>query len=55
MSFDVERVRAAYPALTDGYAYLDGAAGTQVPAAVIESMLAGAELLMTGCDEEEAW
>jgi hypothetical protein len=23
--------------------------------AVIESMLAGAELLMTGCDEEEAW
>jgi hypothetical protein len=37
------------------------AAGPQVmPAgpegiAVIESMLAGAELLMTGCDEEEAW
>jgi hypothetical protein len=38
-----------------------GPAGPQVmPAgpegiAVIESMLAGAELLMTGCDEEEAW
>src|SRR6516165_9648444 len=35
MTFDVGRVRAAYPALADGYAYLDGAAGTQVPAAVI--------------------
>ena len=38
MSFDVNRVRAAYPALTDGYAYLDGAAGTQVPTAVIEEI-----------------
>src|ERR1700739_3923859 len=38
MSFDVNRVRAAYPALSDGYAYLDGAAGTQVPAAVIEAI-----------------
>ncbi len=38
MSFDVKRVRAAYPALTDGYAYLDGAAGTQVPAAVIDAI-----------------
>ena len=38
MTFDVNRVRAAYPALTDGYAYLDGAAGTQVPAAVIEAI-----------------
>ena len=28
MSFDVGRVRALYPALADGYAYLDGAAGT---------------------------
>jgi cysteine desulfurase family protein (TIGR01976 family) len=35
MTFDVSRIRAAYPALADGYAYLDGAAGTQVPAAVI--------------------
>jgi cysteine desulfurase family protein (TIGR01976 family) len=35
VAFDVRRVRAAYPALADGYAYLDGAAGTQVPAAVI--------------------
>lgn len=35
MAFDVSRVRASYPALADGYAYLDGAAGTQLPAAVI--------------------
>ena len=38
MTFDVKFVRAAYPALNDGYAYLDGAAGTQVPAAVIEAI-----------------
>jgi cysteine desulfurase family protein (TIGR01976 family) len=38
VTFDVKRVRAAYPALTDGHAYLDGAAGTQVPAAVIEAI-----------------
>jgi cysteine desulfurase family protein (TIGR01976 family) len=38
VSFDIDRVRAAYPALSDGYAYLDGAAGTQVPAAVIEAI-----------------
>src|SRR5258708_39334712 len=40
MAFDVTRVRAAYPALADGYAYLDGAAGTQVPAAVIAAISA---------------
>ncbi|MGD0685374.1 MAG: cysteine desulfurase-like protein [Streptosporangiaceae bacterium] len=38
MAFDVSTVRSAYPALADGYAYLDGAAGTQVPAAVIEAI-----------------
>jgi cysteine desulfurase family protein (TIGR01976 family) len=38
VSLDVKRVRAAYPALGDGYAYLDGAAGTQVPVAVIEAI-----------------
>ena len=38
MTFDVGRVRAAYPALGDGYAYLDGAAGTQVPSVVIEAI-----------------
>jgi cysteine desulfurase family protein (TIGR01976 family) len=41
VSWDVGRVRALYPALADGYAYLDGAAGTQVPAAVIGA-IAGA-------------
>ena len=38
MTFDVARVRALYPALTDGHAYLDGAAGTQVPVAVIDAI-----------------
>ncbi|HEY1624875.1 MAG TPA: cysteine desulfurase-like protein [Streptosporangiaceae bacterium] len=41
MTFDVNRVRAAYPALADGHAYLDGAAGTQVPSPVIDA-IAGA-------------
>ena len=41
MPFDVTRVRAAYPALADGYAYLDGAAGTQLPDRVIGA-IAGA-------------
>jgi cysteine desulfurase family protein (TIGR01976 family) len=38
MTIDVSAVRAAYPALADGYAYLDGAAGTQVPASVIQAI-----------------
>ena len=38
MTFDSKRVRAAYPALSDGYSYLDGAAGTQAPAPVIEAI-----------------
>ncbi len=36
--YDVNRVRAQFPALRDGYAYLDGAAGTQVPEVVIEAI-----------------
>jgi cysteine desulfurase family protein (TIGR01976 family) len=36
--FDVATVRALYPALTDGHAYLDGAAGTQVPVSVIDAI-----------------
>ena len=40
MGFDVAAVRAAYPALADGYAYLDGAAGTQVPRSVIDAISA---------------
>jgi cysteine desulfurase family protein (TIGR01976 family) len=42
MKFDVAAVRACYPALADGYAYLDGAAGTQVPTAVINAMSSAA-------------
>jgi cysteine desulfurase family protein (TIGR01976 family) len=36
--YDVSTVRASYPALADGVAYLDGAAGTQVPHSVIEAI-----------------
>jgi len=39
-TFDVSRVRASYPALLDGHAYLDGAAGTQVPRSVIDAIAA---------------
>src|SRR3954463_574634 len=35
--YDVVSVRSRYPALDDGWGYLDGAAGTQVPRAVIEA------------------
>src|SRR5215831_10078617 len=38
MGLDVSAVRAAYPALADGYAYLDGAAGTQLPVPVIDAI-----------------
>jgi cysteine desulfurase family protein (TIGR01976 family) len=38
MAFDVGKVRAAYPALADGYAYLDGAAGAQLPDSVITAV-----------------
>jgi cysteine desulfurase family protein (TIGR01976 family) len=38
VKLNVPAVRACYPALADGYAYLDGAAGTQVPASVIEAI-----------------
>ena len=37
---DVAAVRALYPALSDGQAYLDGAAGTQVPVPVMEAITA---------------
>jgi len=40
VKLNVDAVRACYPALADGYAYLDGAAGTQVPAAVIDAISA---------------
>jgi cysteine desulfurase family protein (TIGR01976 family) len=40
LTFDVSAVRALYPALADGHAYLDGAAGTQVPVSVIDAIAA---------------
>lgn len=40
MPFDVTATRALYPALRDGYAYLDGAAGTQVPSPVVDAVAA---------------
>lgn len=40
MAFDVKSVRSHYPALSDGFAYLDGAAGTQLPDAVIDTIAA---------------
>ena len=40
MTLDIDAIRAAYPALGDGFVYLDGAAGTQVPAAVIDAVAA---------------
>lgn len=46
MTFDVELVRRAYPALSDGFAYLDGAAGTQLPFSVIDAV---AETWRVGC------
>ncbi|MGO9965458.1 MAG: cysteine desulfurase-like protein [Acidimicrobiales bacterium] len=47
MTLDVARIRSSYPALADGYAYLDGAAGTQVPSSVIE-VISGAYLAGLG-------
>src|SRR2546430_15992747 len=38
VAFDVAAIRAGSPALADGYAYLDGAAGTQTPAVVIDAI-----------------
>lgn len=35
----MSRIRASYPALADGSAYLDGAAGTQVPQKVIDAIV----------------
>lgn len=38
MGYDVAAIRSRFPALADGCAYLDGAAGTQVPISVIEAI-----------------
>ncbi|MEV7263182.1 cysteine desulfurase-like protein [Micromonospora aurantiaca] len=47
MAFDVARVRAAYPALGEGFVHFDGAGGTQTAAAVVEAV-AGAMRAATG-------
>jgi cysteine desulfurase family protein (TIGR01976 family) len=39
-NYPIQTIRAAYPALDDGYAYLDGAAGTQTPQSVIDAIVA---------------
>ncbi|MFC4120986.1 cysteine desulfurase-like protein [Nonomuraea zeae] len=39
-TFPLASVRASYPALADGHAYLDGAAGTQTPQSVIDAISA---------------
>ncbi|MEU6788456.1 cysteine desulfurase-like protein [Nonomuraea angiospora] len=39
-TFPIESVRSSYPALADGFAYLDGAAGTQTPQPVIDAVSA---------------
>lgn len=51
MAFDVAVVRAQYPALADGRAWLDGAAGTQVPQAVIDAV---AQTYRTGVSNQGA-
>lgn len=40
MGFDVERVRAAYPALAEGFVHFDGAAGTLVAGPVADAISA---------------
>ncbi len=37
-ALDIQAIRSDFPALADGYAYLDGAAGTQTPSAVIDAI-----------------
>src|SRR3569833_3118821 len=38
MAFDITRVRAAYPALGEGFAHFDGAAGTLVAEPVADAV-----------------
>jgi cysteine desulfurase family protein (TIGR01976 family) len=40
MSFDLEAVRASFPALASGVAFLDGPGGTQCPQSVIDAIAA---------------
>ena len=40
MTYEIERVRSAYPALAEGFALFDGAGGTQMAAPVIDAITA---------------
>ena len=40
----IEQIRAAFPGLSDGRAALDGAAGTQLPSAVIDAEIGRAHV-----------
>ena len=40
MTFDVQRVRALYPALGEGFAHFDGAGGTLVAGSVTDAIAA---------------
>ena len=40
MDLDLDRLRASFPALSDGVAYFDGPGGTQVPRVVADAMAA---------------
>ncbi|MCW3843417.1 cysteine desulfurase-like protein [Micromonospora yasonensis] len=40
MAFDIGRIRAAYPALTEGFVHFDGAGGTQTAQPVIDAVAA---------------
>jgi cysteine desulfurase family protein (TIGR01976 family) len=51
VGYDVATVRAQYPALADGRVWLDGAAGTQVPQAVIDAV---AQTYRTGVSNQGA-
>jgi cysteine desulfurase family protein (TIGR01976 family) len=51
VDFDAAAVRARYPALADGRVWLDGAAGTQVPDAVIDAV---SELYRSGLGNQGA-
>ncbi|WBB69769.1 cysteine desulfurase-like protein [Micromonospora sp. WMMD812] len=40
MPFDIARVRAGYPALTEGFVHFDGAGGTQTAGSVVDAVAA---------------
>ena len=38
MTFDIERIRADFPALKNGWAFFDGPGGTQTPVQVMDAI-----------------